>query len=161
VRHGCPHAIAGLHQVNGVEVAVVVLELDHHIEVEGLGALVHLERHIHTEVLAQHPPVLDPHDAVSVDLVAHAELRYGAHDRAAHVEVGNLAVEQPVGGQVGDDDGHRHAGVGRVARAFHLVEGVVALASPVQQRAPGGDHRVERLLPDGGLVATRAACTQT
>jgi hypothetical protein len=34
VHHGCPRAVAGLHQVNDIEVVVVVLELDHHVEVE-------------------------------------------------------------------------------------------------------------------------------
>jgi hypothetical protein len=161
VRHGCPLSVVSQHQVDGVEVAVSILELDQHVEVEGVGTLVHLERHVHAGVLARHPPVLDPHDAASADLVTHVGLRHGAHDRAAHVEVGNLAVEQPAGGQVGDDDGHRLAGAGRVARAFHLIAGIAGLASPVQQCALDGDHRVERLLPDGGLVAARAACTQT
>jgi hypothetical protein len=39
-----------------------------------------------------------------------------------------------------------------------LVAGTAALASLVQRRAPGGDHRVERPLPDGVLVTARAAC---
>jgi len=161
VRHGRPHAAAGLHQVDGAEVAVVVLELDEHVEVERVGALVHLEGDVHAGVLARHPPVLDPHDAAGADLVGHAApgLRHGAHGRAAHVEVRDLAREQPARGQVRDDDGHRLAGARRVARAFHLVAGAAALASPVKRRAPRGDHRVERLLPDGGLVAARAACT--
>jgi len=39
-----------------------------------------------------------------------------------------------------------------------LVAGAAALASLEQRRAPGGDHRREGPLPDGGLVSARTAC---
>jgi len=159
VRHGCPHAAAGLHQVDGLEVAVVVLELDQHVEVERVRALVHLERDVHAGVLARHPPVQDPEHAASAELVGHAGPRHGAHGGAAHVKVLNLAGEQIARGLVGDYDGHGLAGARGVGLAFHLVAGAAALATLVQWRAPGGDHRVERLLPDSSLVAARAACT--
>jgi hypothetical protein len=158
VRHRSPDAAAGLHEVHGAEVAVVVLELDEHVEVVRVRALIHLERDVDAGVLARHPPVQDPEHAASAELVGHAGPGHGAHGGAAHVKVLDLAGEQPARGLVGDYDGHGLAGARGVGRAFHLVAGAAALASPVQWRAPGGDHRVEWLLSDGRLVAARAAC---
>jgi hypothetical protein len=45
------------------------------------------------------------------------------------------------------------------ANATDLVAGAAALAPLEQGRAPGGDHRREGALPDGGLVPARTACT--
>jgi hypothetical protein len=120
VCHRRPGAATGLHELHGAEVAVVVLKLDEHIEVERVRALVHLERDVHAGVLAWHPPVLDLEHAAGSEPVGHAGLRHGAHGRAAHVEVGDLAGEEAAGGLVGDHDSRRLAGAGRVRRAFNL-----------------------------------------
>jgi hypothetical protein len=120
VRHRRPGAASGLHELHGAEVAVVVLELDEHVEVERVRAQVHLERDVHTGVLARHPPVLDPEHAAGPEPVGQAGLRHGAHGRAAHVEVGDLAGEEAAGGLVSDDYGRWLAGAGRVGRAFNL-----------------------------------------
>lgn len=55
VLHHRRPAAAGLHQVDGVEVAVAVLELDEHLEVERVCPLVNPERDVHAAVLAWHP----------------------------------------------------------------------------------------------------------
>ena len=55
LHHRRPGAAPGLHQVDGVEVAVAGLELDRHLQVERVGALVHPEGDVHAAVLARHP----------------------------------------------------------------------------------------------------------
>ena len=55
LHHRRPGAAPGLHQVDGAEVAVAVLELHQHLQVERVGALVHPERDVHAAVLARHP----------------------------------------------------------------------------------------------------------
>jgi hypothetical protein len=83
----------------GFEVAVAALELDQHVEVERVRALVHPERDAHAGVPARHHPhVLDSEHAAGAEPVGHAAPRHGAHGSAAHVEVGGLAGEQPAGG---------------------------------------------------------------
>jgi hypothetical protein len=55
LHHRGPCAAPGLHEVDGAEVAVAVLELDQHLEVERVGALVHPEGDVHAAVLARDP----------------------------------------------------------------------------------------------------------
>ena len=57
LRHGRPGAAVGLHEVDGAEVAVVVLELDQDLQVERVRALVHPEGDVHATVLAWHPTI--------------------------------------------------------------------------------------------------------
>jgi hypothetical protein len=55
LHHRGPRAAPGLHEVDGAEVAVAVLELDEHLQVERVGSLVHPEGDVHAAVLARHP----------------------------------------------------------------------------------------------------------
>ncbi|KAG0527376.1 hypothetical protein BDA96_06G228300 [Sorghum bicolor] len=53
--HRRPVAGVGLHDVHLHHVAVAVFELDEHREVDGVGALLHVERHLLPGVVAGHP----------------------------------------------------------------------------------------------------------
>jgi hypothetical protein len=53
--HRRPVAGVGLHEVHPHHVAVAVLELDQHRQVDGVGALLDVERHLLPGVVAGHP----------------------------------------------------------------------------------------------------------
>jgi hypothetical protein len=53
--HRRPRRRVGLHEVHLHRVAVAVLELDQHREVDGVGALLDVERHLLPGVVAGHP----------------------------------------------------------------------------------------------------------
>ena len=53
--HRRPRPGVGLHEVHLHHVAVAVFEFDEHREVDGVGALLHVERHLLPGVVAGHP----------------------------------------------------------------------------------------------------------
>jgi hypothetical protein len=85
--HRGPVARAGLAEVHLQHGPCLVGVLDQHREVDGVGALLHVEVDGEPPVVAGHPPELDVDDAGVAELVVEARPRQGAERGAAEVEV--------------------------------------------------------------------------
>ena len=147
VAHGRPPAAAALlHEVHLHDVAVSVLVLDQHGEVDLAGALLDVEADLEARELAGHPGELDVDDPRAAELVVAAGLGQLAEGGAAEVEV----VGRHARGVVHVRDHHRlgAAGAGGVlgAGAPDLVAGTAAFAVAVQRLVAARGHGHERVL---------------
>jgi hypothetical protein len=109
--HGLPVAGVALHDVRLHHVAVLVLVLDEHGQVHGVGAVLDAEGDGQAREVARHPPELHVDDPGVPELVVQAPAGHGPERRAAQVEV---VLGHRVVVHVRDDHRLSHAGAGRV-----------------------------------------------